>query len=365
MILVAPFVRPSPAALSASPAALAVSLCAFLALSSTAQGIDVYYQGVHQESSIKQQPPETFDRILGLYLSDRNRAIQLPEREGPKDLFNLAKTVHLRLYSAKTQTALDRTATTQTSLQVVEAFVETADLSPNHLRLGKFVSQLQGSLYPRTPYSGGFVTPPQFVLDTFGADGLTGLGLEWVRFLPFRDPIDITYQLMRADHPLFAGPEQNGNFHSLALNAISGISEASNFSLSLKLGAQALGSKHEVKLWSAKLSYGFNAVVGRSIKAEAELLAEEAKARKEGRVRGGYLLQMIARLSPAVTLGLRRDAAGYQARHFNRVVRDSLVASFWLSREVAIDLQRSIVNPKNAALYNQTHLQLRLSLVKI
>lgn len=344
---------------------LAIAVLTFWVFPRTAIAIDVYYQGVHQESSIKQQPPQSFDRILGLYLSDRSRLIKPPERQGPKDLLELEKTVHLRLYSEQTQDALDRTATTQNRLQVVEAFVQTTTLYPNQLRLGKFVSQLQGSLYPRTPYAGGFVTPPQFVLDTFGAEGLTGLGLEWVRYLPARNPVDVTYQFMRSNHPLFAGPQQNGNLHSLALNVIGSLSEDSSYGLSLRLGAQALGSADEVKLWGAKLSYGYNAVVGRGITAEAEFLAEESKTRTPGKVRGGYRFEGIARLSPAFTIGLRRDAAGYQASHYDRVVRDAAALSVWLSREVAIDVQRSIVNPKNAAIFNQTHLQLRLSLLKI
>lgn len=327
--------------------------------------IDVYYQGVHQESSIKQQPPQTFDRILGLYLSDRTRVIKLPERKGPKDLLNLQKTVHLRLYSQQTQDALDRTTTNQNRLQVVEAFVESSDLSPHSFKLGKFVSQMQGSLYPRTPYASGFVTPPQFVLDTFGAEGLTGIGAEWARFLSTTNPMDVTYQFMRSDHSLFAGPQQNGNFHSIAFNGIARISDASSLNFSLKLGSQALASADEVKIWSAKIGYGFNAVAGKSISAEAELLSQESKTRTIGRVRGGYLLQLMARLNPVLSFGLRRDAAGYQAERFDRVLRDSAVCSFWLSQEVAIDLQRSVVNPKNAAIFNQTHVQLRIALLKI
>lgn len=330
-----------------------------------AKAIDVYYQGVHQEGSIKQQPPRSFDRILGLYLSDRARLIKPPERQGPKDLLNLEKTVHLRLYSEQTQDSLDRTAENQTRLQVVEAFVQTTELGQNQLRLGKFVSQLQSSLYPRTPYAGGFVTPPLFVLDTFGAEGLTGLGLEWVRYLPTRNPVDVTYQFMRSNHPLFAGPRQNGNLHSLALNVIGILSEASSYGLSFRLGALALGSADEVKLWGLRLRYGFDVVVGRGITAEAEFLAEENKTRTPGKVRGGYRFEVLARLSPAFTVGMRRDAAGYQANHFDRVVRDAAAFSVWLSRDVAIDVQRSIVNPDNAAIFNQTHIQLRLSLLKI
>lgn len=332
--------------------------------SPVAQAIDVYYQGVHQESSIKQQPPITFDRILGLYLSDRTRPFQLPKREGaPKDLLDLEKTIHLRLYSTETQAAIDSTTTQQNALQVVEAFVQTADLASNQLRAGKFVSQLQGALYPRTPYTSGFITPPQFVLNSFGAEGLTGIGFEWVRYVPTL--IDITYQWLRSDHSLFAGPQSNSNFHSIGINTINQLTAQSSYSLALKAGALALGSEDEVALWTASLSYQAATPQGRGLKAKAEILSERTKSRKVGKVRGGYLFEVIAQLTPEFSLGLRRDAAGYQADSFDHVIRDAAVGTVWLSRDVALDVQKSLINPKSAEIYNQTHLQLRISLLKI
>lgn len=342
-----------------------IALFSSLALPAPLVAIDVYYQAVHQESSIKPQPPATFDRILGLYLSDRSRPFKLPEPEGPKDLFQLEKTLHLKLYSEKTQDSLDRTSRETTALQVAEAFVQTVALNPNQFRLGKFISQLQGDIYPITPYGPAFVTPPLFRLTSFGAEGLTGIGFEWVRFIPALFTFDITYQFMRSDHPLFAGPQQNGNFHSLGLNYFGELSEASTYGIALKAGGQALGSEQEVRMWTAELNYNLGLVQGRGISAKAEFFAEEAKVRQNSRVRGGYLAQMLVQLNPMVSFGLRRDASGLQAEGFDHVIRDAVVATLWLSKDVALDGQKSFVNPKNSSAFNQSHLQLRLSLLKI
>lgn len=342
---------------------------AFLSLglpASTLFGLDIYYQAVHQESSIKQQPPVTYDRVLGLYLSDRNRLIKLPEDEKRRDLLDLEKTIHLRLFSGQTQESLDRTnGQNTTGIQVVEAFVQTTGLTPSQVRAGKFISQLQGEIYPRTPYAPGFITPPEMMLTTFGAEGLSGIGVEWVRFWGSSFTWDVTYQAMKTDNPLLAGPHQNGTLHSLALNSFDSIGENGSYSIAFKAGGAGLGTDEQVSLWTTDLSYTYTLAPKQNVSLSLKWLSAENKSRPSGKVRGGYLVQILGQVTKELTVGLRRDAAGLQAHQFDGLRRTAAVATVWLSEGIAFDAQKSFLAPKGADAFNQTHFQLRLSLLKI
>lgn len=346
-------------------------LGAFGAITAELNALDIYYQGVHQESSIKQQPPATFDRILGLYLSDRNRPFKLPVDDSRKDLIALEKTLHLRAYSRQTQNLVDRTLdrslAEDSGLQVVEAFVQTVDFNPSQVRLGKFISQLQGEIYPKTPYSSGFVTPPEFVLASFGAEGLTGIGAEWVQYFAAALNWDITYQFMRPDnrHQLLVGPHHNGNLHSIGINAFGSIDAARSYGFALKAGGMGIGSDDQVTLWTGSAHYSYVLLEDFSLKAEAKWLSTESRADPDTKVKGGYLFQAVARIANDYSIGFRRDASGAQAESFDGLVRDAIVGSVWLSQEVAVDLQKTFLNPKGASAFNQSHIQLRISLLQI